>query len=202
MNMNFKTNVVTDESRIEALRSSGNGSDFARSLISQFEKKGSLSAKQWHWVDKLASEKKPQRDRHGLSNINFANGVLQLMAEAQGSGLKRPRLTVGTHRFSVAPLDGKNAGYVYVTTQGGTYLGKVSRDGRYFPAPVLQKFEADELMRISQLSLEELKQEMVLQGKRSSHCCFCSTTITTNESLAVGYGPVCADRFGLPWGGA
>lgn len=37
-------------------------------------------------------------------------------------------------------------------------------------------------------------------GKQSSNCCFCGTTITSNDSLAVGYGPICAERWGLPWG--
>lgn len=37
-------------------------------------------------------------------------------------------------------------------------------------------------------------------GHRTGRCVFCARTIRTNESLAVGYGPVCADRHGLPWG--
>ncbi|HEY9598449.1 MAG TPA: DUF6011 domain-containing protein [Cyanophyceae cyanobacterium] len=37
-------------------------------------------------------------------------------------------------------------------------------------------------------------------GRESSNCCFCGTAITSNESLSVGYGPICAERWGLPWG--
>ncbi len=37
-------------------------------------------------------------------------------------------------------------------------------------------------------------------GLGTSRCCFCATTITTNASLSVGYGPICAERYGLPWG--
>jgi hypothetical protein len=37
-------------------------------------------------------------------------------------------------------------------------------------------------------------------GKRTGACCFCATRITTDESLEVGYGPICAARYGLPWG--
>ena len=37
-------------------------------------------------------------------------------------------------------------------------------------------------------------------GKGTSRCCFCATEITTDESKAVGYGPVCASNYGLPWG--
>jgi hypothetical protein len=37
-------------------------------------------------------------------------------------------------------------------------------------------------------------------GKLVGRCCFCSHAIDTPESTAVGYGPVCASKFGLPWG--
>lgn len=37
-------------------------------------------------------------------------------------------------------------------------------------------------------------------GKATGNCCFCGKYIETKESMAVGYGPVCADNYGLPWG--
>lgn len=37
-------------------------------------------------------------------------------------------------------------------------------------------------------------------GKLVGRCCFCSHAIDTPESTAVGYGPVCASKYGLPWG--
>jgi len=33
-----------------------------------------------------------------------------------------------------------------------------------------------------------------------SVCCFCGRELDTAESISVGYGPVCADKHGLPWG--
>jgi hypothetical protein len=39
-------------------------------------------------------------------------------------------------------------------------------------------------------------------GKLVGRCCFCSHAIDTPESTAVGYGPVCASKYGLPWGDA
>ena len=38
-------------------------------------------------------------------------------------------------------------------------------------------------------------------GRTTGRCVFCSHRITTPESLTVGYGPTCAERRGLPWGG-
>jgi hypothetical protein len=38
-------------------------------------------------------------------------------------------------------------------------------------------------------------------GLLAGRCIYCSHKIDTPESTAVGYGPVCAGKYGLPWGG-
>lgn len=35
-------------------------------------------------------------------------------------------------------------------------------------------------------------------GKETGNCCFCNTEIENPISLAVGYGPICARKYGLP----
>lgn len=58
---------MTDAQKIAALRNNlGNldekGREFAESLLGYWDRRGSLSAKQWHWVGKLSGiEKKGQR---------------------------------------------------------------------------------------------------------------------------------------------
>jgi hypothetical protein len=37
-------------------------------------------------------------------------------------------------------------------------------------------------------------------GYTNSRCVFCARDLSTAESTAVGYGPVCAARYDLPWG--
>ena len=37
-------------------------------------------------------------------------------------------------------------------------------------------------------------------GKLTHNCCFCHIQLDTAESLAVGYGPVCAKNYKLAWG--
>jgi hypothetical protein len=37
-------------------------------------------------------------------------------------------------------------------------------------------------------------------GHKTGRCCFCGQKLKDNRSTAVGYGPVCADRYGLAWG--
>jgi hypothetical protein len=37
-------------------------------------------------------------------------------------------------------------------------------------------------------------------GKLNHNCCFCSKGLDTPESLAVGFGPICAKHYNLSWG--
>jgi len=37
-------------------------------------------------------------------------------------------------------------------------------------------------------------------GRLWGSCVFCSRMLTDERSVAVGYGPVCAEHNGLPWG--
>lgn len=36
-------------------------------------------------------------------------------------------------------------------------------------------------------------------GRLNGRCCFCNRGLADERSTAVGYGPVCAGRWGLPW---
>jgi hypothetical protein len=37
-------------------------------------------------------------------------------------------------------------------------------------------------------------------GRKTGRCCFCKLKLTDRRSEEMGYGPVCAMRFQLPWG--
>ena len=36
-------------------------------------------------------------------------------------------------------------------------------------------------------------------GQRFGHCCFCGLELTNKASVHLGYGPICASNYGLPW---
>lgn len=37
-------------------------------------------------------------------------------------------------------------------------------------------------------------------GHRTGRCCFCQRDLSDERSVDVGYGPICAEKWGLPWG--
>ena len=40
-----------------------------------------------------------------------------------------------------------------------------------------------------------------LFGRLTGQCCFCCKALSNPPSVNAGYGPYCASKYGLPWGG-
>jgi hypothetical protein len=79
-----------------------------------------------------------------------------------------------------------------------TWIGRISRDGTFQPARTLRNGEQI-VLRLREFSADPAG-VAAADGKLTCRCCFCNKPLETKESVAVGYGPVCAGNFGLPWG--
>lgn len=177
--------------------------DFASSLIAQAEKgKKPLSDKQVYWVQKLAKDvAEPKAAPASVAVANFTAVVA--VFEKAGATLKQPkiRLSLPTGEkavLSLAPKHGNNPGFIYLKV-AGDYAGKIAPTGAFTPF----KLAADVLASVQALFVmlgDDPAGVAAAYGKETGQCCFCAKEITTAESLSVGYGPDCADHYGLPWG--
>lgn len=136
-------------------------------------------------------------------NLNGLGSIFAMFDKAKAS-LKRPCIRLvneaGQHlHLSLAGSASKNAGFVYVKKDSGfdaSYYGKISPEGKFFKVgtcpesvePLLQSFANDPEGIASKY------------GRLTGCCSFCGRKLTDNRSTEVGYGPVCADKFGLDWG--
>lgn len=137
--------------------------------------------------------------------------VIDLLTMAQEKGLKKPRLHLNSHgsRITIkpAPATGRNAGSYYVTAywqrawradDGGgeaEYYGKIDAAGT-----ADAKLQASPVYEVLQDMARDPLAFAVRQGRETICCMFCGRDLDTTESRTVGYGPICARRFGLPWG--
>lgn len=70
-----------------------------------------------------------------------------------------------------------------------------------------QKYRAtDELIdeyhnTLCYLALDPFKFATAFVAKTTNHCMFCGIQLTHPNSVAAGYGPICAAKYGLPWEG-
>lgn len=101
--------------------------------------------------------------------------------------------------LSKASASGKNPGCLYVKV-GATYVGKINTYGAFIAVPKVDPGLVQQVLQALQALSHDPVGVAAAYGKLTGHCCFCSTPLKTKESLEVGYGPVCADAYHLPWG--
>lgn len=180
-----------------------NNGDFAASLLDQVKKRGDLSAKQLQAVyESIAREEDwaKQREQKATQTQIDMTDLLDRFALALKAGIKRPKVNTGDLLFSLAPAHGHNAGCVYVKGEKDAYgdrpyLGKITPEGKFFAG---RGVEDDVKQRIAEVGADVVGSAKA-HGAQHGNCCFCSRDLTTDESVSNGYGPICADRYGLPW---
>lgn len=209
---------LTNDEAIAILRTM-KWSEFAVSLIVQYDqpRKGRktpaqmLSDRQWAWVHKLALEQQAREQKRAADKaaaaargpIRYAQ-IRALFEHALATGHKTPRITLdmdeGRVRLSVAGQGSRTPGAVHVTDGGpfgeNRYYGRIDLDGSFKPGRDVPAWVLDTLFKLDGRTLEFV----VKYGQKTGNCCFCGAGLVTTESVTVGYGPICADRYGLPWG--
>jgi hypothetical protein len=110
---------------------------------------------------------------------------------AHGKGLKRPKVTFKSIQFSRAPDSGKNPGAIYVK-DGEEYLGKVLA-GRFYPVKACDEARRAEIVTIAADPGAAAK----AHGLKVGWCSCCGRELTDPNSIALGIGPICQERFGF-----
>lgn len=182
------------------------GNSFADSLVRQFRNRRSLSPRQEFWAKKLAEEAENPAPKVGDGERFNFDAIMSLFQKA-AEKLKYPKVRLfvdGTViLLSRAGERSRYRGSINVTTDGPfhgrTWFGRIGSDGTLTSGRgmteavlgVLRAFEADPAGVAAE------------HGKNMGNCCFCNKLLGAGEdkrSVEVGYGPVCASNFNLPWG--
>lgn len=196
--------TLTDDEAMEIVRGMGGWNSFAASLYAQYLERNSLSPRQWPWVHKLATEQVArEKNREEDPSSRFEN-VPPLFRRALDSGLRYPRITLdmdeGRVMLKVAGPRSKTPGAIHVTDGRSygenTYYGRIDKDGTWHPGRRTPGWVSETLAALNDQTLSFV----VRYGRQTGSCCFCNRELTTRESVAAGYGPVCAGHYGLPWG--
>lgn len=147
-----------------------------------------------------APQPKPEPVKHAAASPLFA-----VMNKAQASGIEFPKLWFEPQEgqrlvVSVAGAASKTPGALNLT-DGKPYgqnvwFGRVNLDGSLVQSKAWQPWVGEILDGFA----KDPAGFAGAYGKKTGRCCFCGRHLETKESVAVGYGPTCAERFGLPWG--
>jgi hypothetical protein len=198
----MNTEITALQAALPAL--SGRDADFAKSLLSQHARKG-LSDKQMLWVRKLA-ERASQPAPEAIE-IGDLSGIVALMGAVT---LKRPAmlLDVGGEiiRIAIAGAASKYVGQVLITSKDRgedgrrLWLGRITLEGKFLPSPRLSPRNAISVAAVLRDFAADPAGVAAAYGRATGACCFCSQTLTDERSTEVGYGPICAKHWHLPWG--
>ena len=184
---------------------------FPQDLAKQFfDKRRGFSDKQTAWLHVLAVSSMTQEKAESVAIE--VDGIIAIFNKAK-QHLKHPKIRLFVETpgkplltqklvLSIAGHGAKFPGSVNVT-DGGPYgqsqfFGRIRLEGVYDPAPsnrpeiteFLQEFSADPARIAGE------------QGRLLGRCCFCDQALSDGRSTSVGYGPICADHWDLPWGNA
>ncbi len=191
---------MTDD-RITALQESlprmeDEHATFARCLLGQVELRNALTEREWFWVSELARRYPPPVAVQLEGNL----GPMVAMMVLAGTKLLNPKVRI------IAPFDAGqgdwdsielhmdgHAGHVVVEYPGGT--AKITGDGVLVSRrPVPQYIVA----ALNEFSKDPI-QSATAYARRTGACCFCRVKLEDERSVRVGYGPVCAKHYNLPF---
>lgn len=165
---------------------------FADSLLIQYQRKGYLTDPQVNAVLRNIARHADAIAREASAPSAIIARIEEAFQRASESGLKTPKLVIGSLRFTPAKADSRNPGAIYAKDrEDNTYLGKFAK-GRFVRSPNCTDEQQAMLISIAADPLAAA----VNHGKLTGNCAICSHKLTDKKSVARGIGPVCAEKFG------
>lgn len=188
--------------------------DIAQDMLRRGARFG-LSEKQWAFLYVIVSRASGTSTRapraavprtvDPITSPKFPR-VLALFVSAMRNGLAKPRVRfmtgAGLH-IALAPsskypnsirvLDAK------ATDDSRRFHGWIDAQGFHVARGCDSSTASDIVTTLRNVELDPVAAAK-LYGRQTSSCCMCGRHLDTSESVTAGYGPICADKYGLPWG--
>lgn len=176
--------------------------EFPRKLAAEWLRRG-WTPKQRTWAHFIVWRRdNPQAAPPPPAKVEGLTPIVAMFTQAHCK-LKYPKITFElvepdgrkiTVQLSRAGEKSKAPGCINVTDGGkfgqNVYHGRINLDGTTTIAnPTIAAFLADFATDPAGKAAE--------YGKKSGNCCFCNRTLTVDDSLERGYGPVCAKNYGV-----
>jgi hypothetical protein len=122
------------------------------------------------------------------------SGVQAVFERARKNGYHSPRISIlvgedGRLVLSRAPDHGANAGSIYLKV-GDSYMGKVT-GGKFYRSRDCSNDEESDIVA----ALRDPLGAAIKFGQRTGICSCCSRKLTNGESIELGIGPICREKF-------
>lgn len=202
------TTNATDIERLEGLMGKlPEGSQgFAGDLCRKFRENGVLTWRQWEWIPKLIDRAENFSKEPEVENVGAFTRVHELLTKAR-EHLKYPKIRLVTEDGNNVALQLPGERSRYYGKVGVTDGGRYGENKWYGAISASGEWELPRMNGVPQ-SVKDLVQALANDpekvaseyGKLTGNCCFCGAQLSDGRSTEVGYGPVCARNFFMPWG--
>lgn len=171
---------------------------FAASLFEALGKWGSLTDGQLAAAQRCiardaerTAERATRKPDAEIGGAGFTR-LVTAFTRAQDSGLRFPKFRVQGYTFSLAGAASRNAGCLYVK-RGELYCGRVDPSGAFYAS---RDATPEDVATLALIGRDPLG-AAVMHGKQTGHCSCCGRLLENAESVALGIGPVCREKWGL-----
>lgn len=135
-----------------------------------------------------ATQKAAERETNA-AEVSIAK-IEDALTSAHANGKRKPFLLLDAFKFTRAPDGGKNPGAIYVT-EGDDYLGKV-QGGKL---NCTRTCTEDQKAKVIEAAANP-EAAAIAYGKRTGQCSCCGAGLTNPESIELGIGPICREKYG------
>lgn len=142
--------------------------------------------------DLQRAEEKAQREA-SAPTVELS-AIDKLFATAVDNQIKRPIFRADGLTLSRAPMNGRNAGALYVVGENDQYLGKL-QNGKFH---AMREAPADTIDKLMAIAADPLA-ESIKYARRTSRCGCCGHVLVDPVSILAGIGPICAEKWGLDY---
>ena len=194
---NHSTSDNTLDTLFEDLKKyNQDNNSFVMKMAFVYGKNNSLTEKQIEVLKKILKDAIANQSRSKSQGSISVDKIRELFSTPLENGLKYPKFTVGDITLSL-PTDNSasyNKDAIYVRHED-FYVGKIL-NGKFMPTNRCDASVADKLMAIA----KDPMSEAIGHGHLHGNCSMCRKKLSDPRSMKVGYGEICADKWGFPWG--
>lgn len=172
--------------------------DAARDLYGKAKVGRLVTDKQISYFSSLAAMAKNPKAKRESKSVNAAK-IAELFDNAKRAKLSRPKI------FFMGPDDieirltiadrGAYPGTIQIKDRDGNWYGRIMANG-----DIHSRANADKIVESLIDFAANPVDHVVKYGRKTNSCAFCAKPLRTAESVIRGYGPVCADKYGLAYG--
>jgi len=168
---------------------------FAASLWQQSYDRG-LSPAQLAWAHKLSTDLLQAESAEDSNSEPQFNRLFSVFQAAKSRGLKR--LTLRLSGVNVKP--NRDLTTLWVTSQTETEEGNYGPQPKYLGKITPNRLDsrlADDVKAVLLEAASDPLTAAIRYGKETGSCSCCGRDLTNAQSIELGIGPICREKFGL-----